>query len=80
MSDATPGQDTIAITDRESAVLATVALVAGARRLLHHRDNAHPSAFHAMLRTTPTAIELLPEVDAGAAGDAEPTDAGVHRG
>lgn len=63
-----------------AATLLLVALVAGARRLLHHRDNAHPSAFHAMLRTTPTAIELLPEVDAGAAGDAESTDAGVRRG
>jgi hypothetical protein len=40
------------------------ALVAGGRRLLRRRDNDHPSHFHVMLRTTPTAIELLPEVEA----------------
>ena len=32
MSEATPAPDTIAVTDRESAVLATAALVTGSRR------------------------------------------------
>ncbi|MEN1957681.1 MFS transporter [Luteimonas changyuni] len=50
-----------------AATLALVALVAGGRRLLRHRDNDHPSAFHVMLRTTPTAFELLPDADATAA-------------
>ena len=39
-----------------ATTLVLAALVAGGRRLLRHRDNSHPSVFHAMLRTTPTAI------------------------
>ncbi|MBJ6980191.1 MFS transporter [Luteimonas sp. MC1895] len=46
-----------------AATLFLAALVAGGRRLLRPRDNDTPSVFHLMLRTTPTAIELLPEVD-----------------
>ena len=49
-----------------AVTLTLAALVAGGRRLLRRRDNEHPSAFHVMLRTTPSAIELLPEVDAPA--------------
>ncbi|QDH70907.1 MFS transporter [Marilutibacter alkalisoli] len=47
--------------------LVLAALVAGGRRLLRRRDTDHPTAFHVMLRTTPTAIELLPET--GSADD-----------
>lgn len=53
-----------------ATTLVLAALVAGGRRLLRHRDNRHPSVFHAMLRTTPTAIELLPDVDVPASDDA----------
>ena len=45
-----------------AATLALAALIAGGRRLLRRRDLDHPTVFHAMLRTTPTAFELLPEV------------------
>ena len=43
------------------ATLTLAALFAGGRRLLRRRANDHPSTFHVMLRTTPTAFELLPE-------------------
>lgn len=46
-----------------AVTLTLVALVAGARRVLRPRENDSPSEFHLMLRTTPSAIELLPEVD-----------------
>lgn len=46
-----------------------LALVAGGRRLLRRRDRTSPSQFHPMTRTTPTALELLPETDV----DASPT-------
>jgi MFS family permease len=52
-----------------AATLTLAALFAGGRRLLRHRDNDHPSVFHLMLRTTPTAFELLPETDAAHAAD-----------
>lgn len=35
---------------------------AGGRRLLKTRRLLHPARFHPMLRTTPTALELLPEI------------------
>lgn len=48
----------------QAAALVLAALIAGGRRLLRHRDNEHPSEFHVMVQTTPTAIEMLPEVEA----------------
>ncbi len=39
-----------------------LALVAGGRRLLRARRLLRPARFHPMLRTTPTALELLPEI------------------
>lgn len=48
----------------QATALVLAALIAGSRRLLRKRESAHPSEFHVMLRTTPTAIELLPEVEA----------------
>jgi MFS family permease len=53
-----------------AATLAVLALVAAGRRLLRRRDRDNPAQFHPMLRTTPSALELLPETDARA--DAEP--------
>ncbi|MBB1059167.1 MFS transporter [Marilutibacter spongiae] len=44
--------------------LGLLALIAGGRRLLRRRSLAHATTFHAMLRTTPTALELLPETEA----------------
>ncbi|VXB24235.1 MFS transporter [Luteimonas sp. 9C] len=44
-----------------AVILGALALVAAGRRLLRQRDNDHPSVFHPMLRTTPSALELLPE-------------------
>ena len=38
-----------------------LAIVATGRRLLVRRDREHPAHFHPMLRTTPSALELLPE-------------------
>ncbi len=49
-----------------AATLTLAALVAGARRVFRPRENDTPSEFHLMLRTTPSAIELLPEVEAEA--------------
>jgi MFS family permease len=42
--------------------LAVLALVAGGRRLLKARHLLHPARFHPMVRTTPVALELLPEI------------------
>lgn len=42
--------------------LALLALVAGGRRLLKARHLLHPARFHPMVRTTPVALELLPEI------------------
>ena len=42
-------------------ILGVLALIAAGRRLLRRRDNDHPAHFHPMLRTTPSALELLPE-------------------
>lgn len=46
-----------------AVTLAVLAMVAGGRRLLVQRDRQHPAHFHPMLRTTPSALELLPETD-----------------
>lgn len=40
-----------------------LAIVAAGRRLLVRRDRDHPAHFHPMLRTTPSALELLPETN-----------------
>lgn len=39
-----------------------LALLAGGRRLLRARHLLNPARFHPMLRTTPTVLELLPEI------------------
>lgn len=44
-----------------AAVLAALALFLAARLGLHRRIRPHPAPFHPMLRTTPSALELLPE-------------------
>ncbi|WP_425490793.1 MFS transporter [Luteimonas cellulosilyticus] len=44
-----------------AVVLGAMAVIAAGRRLLRQRDNDHPAHFHPMLRTTPSALELLPE-------------------
>jgi len=44
-----------------AVILGALALIAAGRRLLRQRDNDHPASFHPMLRTTPSALELLPE-------------------
>ena len=45
-----------------AVTLALLALVAGGRRLLKARHLLHPARFHPMVRTTPVALELLPEI------------------
>jgi MFS family permease len=45
-----------------AATLALLALVAGGRRLFKARRLLHPARFHPMLRTTPAALEMLPEI------------------
>lgn len=47
-----------------AATLLLLAVVSGGRRLLRQRDLDDPAQFHAMLRTTPSALELLPGTDA----------------
>ena len=48
-------------------------LVAGGRRLFKARRLLHPGRFHPMLRTTPTALEMLPEIpDTADHGRGEP--------
>ncbi len=42
--------------------LTLLALVAGGRRLLKARHLLRPASFHPMVRTTPVALELLPEI------------------
>ncbi|MCF7222006.1 MFS transporter [Marilutibacter chinensis] len=53
-----------------AAILGLTALIAGGRRLLRRRDLESPATFHAMLRTTPSAFELLPDVQTENEGDA----------
>ena len=46
-----------------ASTLALLTLFAGGRRLLKRRSLDGSSVFHPMLRTTPTAFELLPETE-----------------
>ncbi len=46
-----------------AAVLAALSLFLMARLALNRRPDRHPAAFHPMLRTTPAALELLPETE-----------------
>lgn len=56
-----------------ACTLGLLALVAGGRRLFKARRLRHPGRFHPMLRTTPTALEMLPEIpDAADHGRGEP--------
>jgi hypothetical protein len=55
-----------------AVVLVLLAARAGGRRLWRRRDRESPAQFHPMLRTTPSALELLPETEAAAiSGSAE---------
>lgn len=54
-----------------AAVLGLLAAMAIGRRLWRQRDRDSPAQFHAMLRTTPSALELLPET-----GPADPESTG----
>jgi MFS family permease len=45
-----------------ACTLGLLALIAGGRRLLKARHLLRPARFHPMLRTTPTALEMLPEI------------------
>ena len=62
-----------------AAVLLVLAAVAGGRRLLVRRTREQPAHFHPMLRTTPGALELLPETGPERppceAADADPSSA-----
>ncbi len=42
---------------------ALLAVITGGRRVLYRRERENPAHFHPMLRTTPSALELLPETD-----------------
>ena len=53
-----------------ATAFAALAVVAAARMLVRHRDRDHPGHFHPMLRTTPSALELLPETDTNDASPA----------
>ena len=44
-----------------AATLAVLGVLAGGRRLWRHRDRDHPAHFHPMIRTTPSALGLLPD-------------------
>ena len=44
-------------------VLACLAAFTGMRLLLHARLRTHPAPFRAMVRTTPSALELMPETE-----------------
>ncbi|HSM10970.1 MAG TPA: MFS transporter [Lysobacter sp.] len=46
-----------------ASMFGLLALVAAGRRLLFRRGREHPAHFHPMLRTTPSAFEMLPETD-----------------
>ena len=46
-----------------AVTLLLLALVTGSRRLLRVRTLLHPARFHPMLRTTPVALELLPQIN-----------------
>lgn len=44
-------------------VLIALALFLAARLIAHRRERPHPTTFHPMLRTSPGALELMPETD-----------------
>ena len=46
-----------------AATFALLAVITGGRRVFYRREREHPAHFHPMLRTTPSALELLPETD-----------------
>jgi MFS family permease len=46
-----------------AAVLTCLAVFTGIRLLSHARLRTHPAPFRAMLRTTPSALELMPETE-----------------
>ncbi|MDX3930845.1 MAG: MFS transporter [Stenotrophomonas sp.] len=46
-----------------AAVLTCLAVFTGMRLLSHARLRTHPAPFRAMLRTTPSALELMPETE-----------------
>jgi len=46
-----------------ASVFALLAIGATVRRLVHRRKRDRPAHFHAMMGTTPSALELLPETD-----------------
>jgi MFS family permease len=46
-----------------AAVLTCLAVFTGLRLLSHARLRTHPAPFRAMLRTTPSALELMPETE-----------------
>ena len=52
-----------------AVTLLLLAVASGSRRLLRQHDRDDPAQFHAMLRTTPSALEMLPETDPPAAED-----------
>lgn len=52
-----------------AVTLLLLAVASGSRRLLRQHDRDEPAQFHAMLRTTPSALEMLPETDPAAAED-----------
>lgn len=54
------GQDALPVFFLSALLL--LALLAGGRRLLRARHLLNPARFHPMLRTTPTVLELLPEI------------------
>lgn len=51
-----------------AAVPLALAAFVGGRLAIRRRERPHPAQFHPMLRTTPTALELLPESRTGEAG------------
>lgn len=51
--------------------MALLVVVATGRRLLFRREREHPAHFHPMLRSTPSAFELLPETESHT-GDGAP--------
>lgn len=52
-----------------AVVLMVLALFTGARLLRFQRVRTHPVGFRLMLRTTPSALELMPETDLEAPPD-----------
>ncbi|PKH71608.1 MFS transporter [Stenotrophomonas sp. Betaine-02u-21] len=55
-----------------AAVLTCLAVFTGMRLLSHARLRTHPAPFRAMLRTTPSALELMPETETPLHPEKEP--------